>query len=130
MSSRIVSLLFMETHPVLLFTLVLLLICLAAVIHLVWNPGNRHLYNLPGPLPLPFVGNALMLAVPPEEVIPTFKKIVGQYGSLIRFHLGHRANAVLTTPEAFEKVLSSNAHITKGLDYRPLLSWLGTGLLA
>ena len=28
MSSRIVSLLFMETHPVLLFTLVLLLICL------------------------------------------------------------------------------------------------------
>ena len=110
-------------------------------------------------------------------LLQTFKKIVGQYGSLIRFHLGHRANAVLTTPEvkspwwwkiilmmenhpddgksswwlkitqmvknhprltfftdfslqAFEKVLSSNAHITKGLDYRPLLSWLGTGLLA
>ena len=31
--------------------------------------------------------------------------------------------------QAFEKVLSSNAHITKGLDYRPLLPWLGTGLL-
>ena len=32
-------------------------------------------------------------------------------------------------PQAFEKVLSSNAHITKGHDYRPLLPWLGTGLL-
>jgi len=119
----------METHPVLLLTIVLLLICLAAVVHLVRNPGNRHLYNLPGPLPLPFVGNALILAIPPEEVIPTFRRIVGQYGSLIRFHLGHQSRACLTTPEAFEKVLSSNAHITKGLDYRPLLPWLGTGLL-
>ena len=48
----------------------------AAVIHLVWNPGNRHLYNLPGPLPLPFVGNALILAIPPEEVIPVRVLIV------------------------------------------------------
>ena len=32
-------------------------------------------------------------------------------------------------PQAFEKVLSSNSHITKGHDYRPLLPWLGTGLL-
>ena len=42
----------------------------ATIAHLLWNPGNRHLYNLPGPVPLPFVGNALMFAIPPEEVIP------------------------------------------------------------
>ena len=92
----------------------------AALVHLVWNPGNRHLYNLPGPLPLPFVGNALILAIPPEEVVPvgviivflifglliltdglcqTFLRVFEQYGPLMRFHLGHRANALLTTPE-------------------------------
>ena len=140
----------------------------AALVHLLWNPGNRHLYNLPGPTPLPFFGNALILAIPPEEVIPvgvidhchhfssrschcrpgglfqTFRRYIGEYGSLMRFHLGHTARALLTTPEvkishqtfptyfylqAFEKVLSSNVHITKGFDYRPLLPWLGTGLL-
>ena len=80
----------------------------------------------------------------PGGLFQTFRRYIGEYGSLMRFHLGHTARALLTTPEvkishqtfptyfylqAFEKVLSSNVHITKGFDYRPLLPWLGTGLL-
>ena len=41
-------------------------------------------------------------------------KLVKQYdGNVIRLHLGPRANAVITNPEGFEKVLSSNKQITK-----------------
>ena len=41
-------------------------------------------------------------------------KIVKQYdGNVLRLHIGPRVNAVITTPEGFEKVLSSNKQITK-----------------
>ena len=41
-------------------------------------------------------------------------KLVEKYGgNVLRFHLGPRANAVIFTPEGFEKVLSSNKQITK-----------------
>ena len=35
----------------------------------------------------------------------------------------------LVHPETVEPLLNSNAHISKSIDYEPLLPWLGTGLL-
>ena len=40
-------------------------------------------------------------------------KLVKRHGNHLRIHLGPRANAMISTPEGFEKVLSSNKHITK-----------------
>jgi len=90
---------------------------------------RRHLCSLPGPFPLPFLGNVLELNVPPEKMVQTMTALSKKFGPVIRIHLGSRPNVVTCSAEAFEKVLSSNKHITKGKDYRPLMPWLGTGLL-
>ena len=37
--------------------------------------------------------------------------------------------AIFFHPETVEPLLSSNVHITKSTLYKPLLPWLGTGLL-
>ena len=71
-----------------------------------------------------------MFAKAPEHFMPTIKfvsnsllliylqtflfKYCNKYeGDIFRVHLGSRANAIVTTPEGFEKVLSSNKQITK-----------------
>ena len=48
---------------------------------------------------------------------------------MFRLHLGSRANLIISEPEAYERILSSNKHITKGKDYVFLWDWLGFGLL-
>ena len=43
-----------------------------------------------------------------------FLKIMDKYeAKVLRIHLGPRANAIIASPEGFEKVLSSNKQITK-----------------
>jgi hypothetical protein len=36
-----------------------------------------------------------------------------EQGPSVRIHLGFRPNLAISSPEAFEKILSSNTHITK-----------------
>lgn len=90
---------------------------------------RKNLFHIPGPIPLPFLGNALLFAKSHEFFISTCNKLVDIYGPILRLHLGPRPNVVITSAEAFEKILASNQHITKGKDYRFIWPWLGTGLL-
>eukprot|EP00092_Neocalanus_flemingeri_P041348 GFUD01045022.1.p1 GENE.GFUD01045022.1~~GFUD01045022.1.p1 ORF type:complete len:502 (-),score=108.75 GFUD01045022.1:66-1571(-) len=90
---------------------------------------KKNLLHIPGPIPLPFLGNALLFAKGHEFFMKTCEQLVQSYGPILRMHLGTRPNVVVTTAEAYEKILSSNQHITKGKDYRFLWPWLGTGLL-
>ena len=47
-------------------------------------------------------------------VTSTYLKLINHYdGNVLRLHLGPRVNAVISTAEGFEKVLSSNKQITK-----------------
>ena len=40
-------------------------------------------------------------------------QIVSEHGPTVRIHLGFRPNLCISSAEAFEKILSSNTHITK-----------------
>jgi len=117
-----------EASPVTIFITLLIMLLLVGVVELLYDK-KRHLYHIPGPTPLPFFGNALMFTIPVEEFMKKIASLVEKYGPVLRIHLGTRSNALVCTPEAFEKILSSNKHITKGKDYRSLWPWLGTGLL-
>jgi len=114
---------------VLLLCAVFLLTLLTIGIWDLLKDRKKNLLHIPGPIPLPFLGNALLFAKPHEFFITTCNKLVDKYGPIIRLHLGPRPNVVITTAEAFEKILNSNQHITKGRDYRFIWPWLGTGLL-
>ena len=60
------------------------------------------------------LGNALLLAGPPEQFIQTLKTVSGKYGQVGRLHIGTRPNVYVgSCPEAYEKILSSNKQITK-----------------
>ena len=45
--------------------------------------------------------------------MPVITTMMAKYGPAVRFHLGTRVNLAVSTPEAFEKILSSNKQITK-----------------
>ena len=76
-----------------------------------------------------FIGNALLFLGPHELFIDVITNLFHTYGSVMRIHLGPRPNLLVSSPEAFEKILSNNKHITKGKDYVFLWEWLGFGLL-
>ena len=38
---------------------------------------------------------------------------MAKYGKVVRIHLGTRVNVAVASPDAFEKILSSNRQITK-----------------
>ena len=58
-------------------------------------------------------GNALKFSGPSEDFMPVITTMMAKYGPAVRFHLGTRVNLAVSTPEAFEKILSSNKQITK-----------------
>ena len=58
-------------------------------------------------------GNALLFSGPSEDFMPVLTNMMKQYGPAVRFHLGLRVNLAISTPEAFEKILSSNKQLTK-----------------
>nr|QGQ60785.1 CYP4C [Eurytemora pacifica] len=95
----------------------------------IFRNRKKNMLHVPGPTPLPLLGNALLFAGPPETFLPSIRSLVEQYGPIARFHLGSRVNLAVATPEAFEKILSSNKQITKGEDYKFLDDWLAKGLL-
>jgi len=111
------------------FLLILLLIVLMlAVLEIVKNRKSQ-LFHIPGPFPLPLLGNALLFASAHENFMPTMKMLTESYGKSFRLHLGCRPNLVVSSPQAYEKILSSSKHINKGYDYKFLWPWLGKGLL-
>ena len=50
---------------------------------------------------------------PSEDFMPVITTMMAKYGPAVRFHLGTRVNLAVSTPDAFEKILSSNKQITK-----------------
>ena len=133
-----------EFNPFSVLFLILLTISFLGVFDIYWD-RKKNLFHLPGPLPLPLLGatkiktksdlwlfrtkyllqgNALMFTKPHEFFMGTLQQLRAQYGGTLRIHLGTRANVAVTTPEGFEKILSSNRQITKGKDYKEAVKYL------
>ncbi|ODN00188.1 Cytochrome P450 4c3 [Orchesella cincta] len=90
----------------------------------------KHLKEINGPLAWPFVGNALALLGPHENIIPTIMGWVKIHGPTFSAWIGNIPYVIVADAFSVEKILSSNTHINKGKDYEQfLINWLGTGLL-
>ena len=71
--------------------------------------------TIPGPQPLPLVGNTLVFFQGNLEDIwlKTMKSLRREYGTVVRFYIGTKPQIILFGAEGFEKILSSSQHITK-----------------
>ncbi|CAK1551938.1 unnamed protein product [Leptosia nina] len=88
--------------------------------------GNK----LPGPMPLPVFGNALLaFGKKPEELVRYALGYAEMYGSVVRGWLGSKLLIFLTDPDDVEVILNSQVHIDKASEYRFFEPWLGEGLL-
>ncbi|RZB41289.1 cytochrome P450 4c3-like [Asbolus verrucosus] len=93
------------------------------------NKNKDFFKNIPGPRPIPFLGNVLDFKST-TEILDVFMKYTRDYGSLVKVHLGPIDKGVLASDYKFlECVLSSTRILNKSDQYHSLRPWLGTGLL-
>eukprot|EP00092_Neocalanus_flemingeri_P012801 GFUD01013793.1.p1 GENE.GFUD01013793.1~~GFUD01013793.1.p1 ORF type:complete len:512 (+),score=129.68 GFUD01013793.1:190-1725(+) len=118
----------LDLNVLTIFSIFLLTVFCLGLSDLLWD-RRKNLFHIPGPTPLPFLGNALLFYKPPEYIMGIIISLRDKFGPVMRVHLGPRANALVSSAEGYEKILSSSKQITKGKDYKFLMPWLGTGLL-
>eukprot|EP00092_Neocalanus_flemingeri_P050507 GFUD01058405.1.p1 GENE.GFUD01058405.1~~GFUD01058405.1.p1 ORF type:complete len:344 (+),score=69.90 GFUD01058405.1:108-1139(+) len=118
----------LDLNVLTIFSIFLLTVFCLGLSDLLWD-RRKNLFHIPGPTPLPFLGNALLFYKPPEHIMGIIISLRDKFGPVMRVHLGPRANALVSSAEGYEKILSSSKQITKGKDYKFLMPWLGTGLL-
>ncbi|XP_017054592.2 uncharacterized protein LOC108097066 [Drosophila ficusphila] len=112
-----------------------LLLLVAFATLLVWDyfwrkRRNDMLHYMPGPRPLPLLGNLLMYrGLNAEQIMDFVAKNQRKYGRLYRVWVIHQLAVFSTDPRDIEFVLSSQQHITKNNLYKLLHGWLGEGLL-
>ncbi|GLH07853.1 Probable cytochrome P450 4d14 [Gryllus bimaculatus] len=107
--------------------LALLLLLPLYVIH--WSWAARLTAHVPGPKPLPLIGNAPEFGKGPVEFMNNMTKLWQQYGSVVKIWLGHKVCIMTAKPQHLEVFMKSNTNISKNFSYKYLHDWLGTGLL-
>lgn len=88
--------------------------------------------KLPGPPPLPILGNALkFLGKSPPQILKVLEGIYNQYSEnrLACMRIGLNPMILLTHPTTVETLLSSQKFLEKSSEYKPIMRWLSTGLL-
>ncbi|NP_001108343.1 cytochrome P450 CYP4L6 precursor [Bombyx mori] len=110
----------------------ILLICLLVLVLTVswWSMLNRICKsNVPGPFPLPIIGNAHQFVVRSTEFLGLLKSFTDKYGDVFRVHFFSYPYVLISHPKYAEALVSSADLITKGRSYSFLKAWLGEGLL-
>ena len=104
---------------------IVLIIILTIIILYLTRDKKKNLLHIPGPPPLPIIGNALLFAGPSENVYKAFVSLRAKYGKIFRIHEGMIPELVITAPEDVQKVLSSSVNLNKGFSYdliiRPMI---------
>ncbi|XP_047545500.1 cytochrome P450 4C1-like [Vanessa atalanta] len=109
--------------------LILLVLVLLVLISWLILVKDCKTFNIPGPRPLPLLGNGLLFITKSRDFLPLLHRLKEEYGNAYRVHLLHTAYVVLSHPKYMEGIMSSTEIITKGHSYYFLRPWLGDGLL-
>lgn len=98
-----------------------------------WKISRKHMLELaekiPGPKPLPIIGNALEFLGSSPDIFKNVYKKSFEYGSIVKMWAGPKLLIFLVDPRDVEIILSSHVHIDKASEYRFFKPWLGDGLL-
>ncbi|KAJ2940215.1 hypothetical protein O0L34_g11782 [Tuta absoluta] len=105
-----------------------------AAVWLRWRYRNRRLLQaaqqIPGPPPLPMLGNALQFMCQPEEFIRVLKELMLEYGEVFRFWLGPDLCVVVSNPDDLKVLLTNMKTSVKGPQYKYMADVLGGGILS
>lgn len=110
------------------------IILLIYAIHL-WQTNNRGYklaLELPGPQPIPILGNAhLFFPFGKADMFQKALQLARNFDShgAVRAFVGHKPLVFLTHPDDAEIILNSSVHLEKSDEYRYFKPWLGNGLL-
>ncbi|KDR22530.1 cytochrome P450 4C1-like [Zootermopsis nevadensis] len=85
--------------------------------------------KIPGPKPLPLIGNALEFGTNTKEIFNNVIRLSNEYEAISRYWLGPQLCVHLTDPAYVEAILSNPKLLDKAWSYKYLKLWLGTGLL-
>ncbi|XP_017780722.1 PREDICTED: cytochrome P450 4C1-like [Nicrophorus vespilloides] len=115
-----------------MITAVLVVLLLAFPLIALWK-RIRILYyieKLPGLRAYPLIGTTYQFYnVPKSDIFSTLVKRNLKYGPILRSWLGHRPLVHLMKPAYFEKVMTSQVSLSKGMSYDTVKPWMGNGLL-
>ncbi|XP_075235489.1 cytochrome P450 4c3-like [Lycorma delicatula] len=111
--------------------LIIFLWCLSVLIK--WVNQRRHFLKLasllPGPPTVPILGNLLMIATRPQEVIGIVKEWNYTYNrGPFRVWLCHKLAVILSKPSDIEAILGNVKQFSKSQQYDVLRSLMGDGL--
>ncbi|KAK5646952.1 hypothetical protein RI129_005416 [Pyrocoelia pectoralis] len=113
--------------------LIVVLLCLFILYFLItrwfqFYQFNQYLVKIPGPKPLPILGN-LFIIKQYSEVLTVSKRLIKEYGGSFVVYFGPMPRLVICEQKTAEFVLSSQTIIDKSYEYNYFHDWLGTGLL-
>ncbi|GFO38082.1 cytochrome p450, partial [Plakobranchus ocellatus] len=92
------------------------------------NEKRKMLDKIPGPKPLPLIGNAHQLRIGHDWYLQTLG-LAKEHPDIFVLWLAFKPQLVIHKAEYAEVILNGMKHIDKSPDYNFLHPWLGTGLL-
>ncbi|KAJ8881907.1 hypothetical protein PR048_018393 [Dryococelus australis] len=84
--------------------------------------------KIPGPAPIPLLGNLHTFAAQTSRVLEFLKEVIGVYGPTCRFWFGTHLVVAVFNPTDVQTVVSSRKMIDKPFFYKPLRKLWGCGL--
>nr|NP_001352212.1 cytochrome P450 4c3-like [Nicrophorus vespilloides] len=87
--------------------------------------------KVPGPKPLPVLGNILEFGTNLKDILWNFKGLQEKYGGVFKLYLGPKQfKLVLTDPKYIQHVLSSSKHINKSDIYEFYIPMVEDGIVS
>jgi cytochrome P450 len=112
--------------------MIFMLILITTFLFLYWKyyKAESSVAHLPGPRPLPFIGNLLnLVGVKPSEMIVFGINLVKKHGPFVRFLFGPKVKIIICDPKDIEALLVEQKNIDRTEEYDLLALLMGEGLI-